>query len=146
MKTFYLIKSCLPALFLPIAPGMVQVELARQGLLNYGSTAYFAVLMQILFTCGIVIWIAYTVNRKERKKAFLRMSCVSKKVHYNGKWMTVEHYLAEFHNVQVSHGMTPEESTAWLRESEDYVRSQAIDMLETGETISAPGEDMLVAK
>jgi hypothetical protein len=38
--------------------------------------------------------------------------------------MTVEVYLAEHHNIHVSHGMTPEESQQWMAEAEDYVRRE----------------------
>ena len=129
MKTFYLIKSFLPFIFLPIAPGVVQVELQRQGLLSYGGSAYLAVLMQIIFTLGIIIWLTRAVGRKNeaKAKAFLRMSCVSKKVFHHGQWISVEQYLAENHNIVVSHGMTPEESKNWLRESEEWLREHVVD-------------------
>jgi hypothetical protein len=133
MKTFYLIKYFLPAFFLPIAPGVVQMELARQGIHTFGGSV-FAVILQIVLTLGIIAWVAQAVNRKAEKKAFLRMSCVSKKVYHREKWITVEQYLAEYHNVVVSHGMTPEESTAWLRESEEYVKGQTQEIFQDRET------------
>jgi hypothetical protein len=126
MKTFYLIKSFLPFVFLPIAPGVIQVELERRGLLTYGSSAFFTILMQVIFTLGIIVWLARVVNQKNKTKAFLRMSCVSKKVFYQGRWISVEQYLADYHNVVVSHGMTPEESTAWVHESEEWLRREAV--------------------
>jgi hypothetical protein len=52
------------------------------------------------------------------------MSCVSKKVFFKGTWMTVEQYLAEQHNVVVSHGMTPEESKEWIADAEEYLRRE----------------------
>src|ERR1700693_705315 len=114
MKLFYLIKSFLPFVFLPIAPGMIQVELERQGILTNGNNdAFLTVLMQIIFALGIIVWLTRVVNQKSRTKAFLRMSCVSKKVFYQGRWISVEQYLAEYHNIVVSHGMTPEECNAW---------------------------------
>jgi hypothetical protein len=126
MKTYYFIKSILPYLFLPLAPGVVQVELARQGLLSSSTDALIAFFMQVVFTLGIIVFLARTIHRRVDAKAFLRMSCVSKKVFYNGKWMSVEQYLSEHHNVVVSHGMTPEESEAWLRESEEYLRETIV--------------------
>jgi hypothetical protein len=126
MKTIYLIKSLLPFIFLPIAPGVVQVELQRHGALSYGSSAFYTILIQLIFTVGIIAWAAYSFNHRKEKKEFLRMSCVSKKVFHQGKWMTVEHYLAEYHNIVVSHGMTPEESTAWIHESEEWLRQNVI--------------------
>jgi len=122
MKTFYLIKSFVPFIFLPIAPGVVQVGLEWQGLLTYGSSAFFTVLVQVAFTLGVIVWVASVVNRKKQEKAFLRMSCVSKKVYHQGQWITVEQYLAENHNIVVSHGMTPEEAKVWVDESEDWLR------------------------
>lgn len=122
VKTFYLIKSFLPFIFLPLAPGVVQVELERHGVLTNGNFAFFAVLMQTAFTLGIIAWLARVVNRKNTAKAFLRMSCISKKVFHKGQWISVEEYLADNHNIVVSHGMTPEESKAWVRESEEWLR------------------------
>jgi hypothetical protein len=130
MKTIYLIKSLLPFLFLPIAPGVVQVELERHGLVSYGNSAFITVLIQLISTVGIISWAAYSLSRRQEKKEFLRMSCVSKKVYYQEQWMTVEHYLAKYHNIVVSHGMTPEESTAWIQESEEWLRQNVSD--ETG--------------
>jgi hypothetical protein len=122
MKTYYFIKSTLPYLFLPLAPSAVQIELARQGMLTTGPTGLLAFFMQIVFTLGIIVFLGRAIHRKNESKAFVRMSCVSKKVFHEGKWMSVEQYLADHHNVVVSHSMTPEESEAWLRESEEYLR------------------------
>jgi hypothetical protein len=124
MKTFYLIKSFAPFLFLPFAPGVVQVELERQGLLTYGNTTFFTFLVQIAFTIGVVLWITRAMERKTRTKAFLKMSCVSKKVFHDGQWMSVEQYLSEHHNVMVSHGMTPEEAKVWMQESEEWLEKE----------------------
>ncbi len=145
MKTIYLTKSFLPLIFLPFAPGMIQAELERHGLLNYGNGPLFAFLVQIAFTLGIVIWISRIINRKSQTtKAFLKMSCISKKVFYSGRWMSVEQYLAENHNVVVSHGMTPEEATSWIRESEEWLREEkALECCDNQEDIEK-GEQMLV--
>lgn len=124
MKTIYLIKSFLPLTFLPIAPGVVQVELMRQGMLSYGSGAIMTVAMQLVFTLAILLWAARNAQKKTEAKAFLKMSCVSKKVYHQGAWMTVEKYLADHHNIVVSHGMTPEESQDWLRDSEKWLRNE----------------------
>jgi hypothetical protein len=121
MKTLYFLKSILPFVFLPVAPGVLQVELERQGVLGSNTGLMYAVLMQVLFTFGIVAWLLRVV-RSRSEKSFLRMSCVSKKVFHDGKWVSVERYLAEKHNVIVSHGMTPEESTAWSQQAEAYLR------------------------
>lgn len=128
MKTYYFIKSILPYFFLPLAPGMVQVELARQGLITNGPTGLLAFFMQVFFTLGIIVFLGRAIHRKNETKAFLRMSCVSKKVFLKGKWVSVEQYLAEHHNVVVSHGMTPEEMEEWLRESEQYLREVDIPL------------------
>jgi len=147
MKTFYFIKSFLPFIFVPIAPGVVQVELQRQGLLTYGSSALFAVVMQIFFTLGIIVWLARAVNRKNKMKAFLRMSCISKKVFHQGQWVSVEQYLADNHNIVVSHGLTPEESKAWLRESEEWLREEKeLETLDQMGIAPARHEDMAIAK
>ena len=147
MKTLYLIKSFLPFIFLPIAPGVVQVELERQGLLTYGSNDFLIILMQILFTIGIIIWLARVVNRKNEAKAFLRMSCVSKKVFHQGQWISVEQYLAKNHNIVVSHGMTPEESNAWVHESEEWLRdAKELEIFDKTEVASAQNEGVLTAK
>jgi hypothetical protein len=122
MKTFYLFKSILPFTFLPIAPGVVQVELVRQGIISYGSGAFLTLLIQIAITFGVIAWLARKTNKTNNTGAFLKMSCVSKKVFHEGQWMTVEKYLADHHNIVVSHGMTPEESEAWLRDSEEWLR------------------------
>jgi hypothetical protein len=145
MKTFYLIKSFLPFLFLPIAPGLVQVELERQGLLVHGSNAAAATLiLQVIFTLGVVAWLAYIVKRKKQATEFLRMSCVSKKVFHQGRWMSVEQYLADFHNITVSHGMTPEESDNWMRESEEWLRNSALQDEKKSEPM--PTRDLAFAK
>ena len=123
MKTLYLIKSVLPFLFLPLAPGVLQLELARQGFLT-GSWAICVIAGQGIVTLATIAWMGLIITR-QRQKAFLRMSCVSKKVFCQGRWMTVESYLAEHHNIQVSHAMTPEESQAWLAEAQDYIREQS---------------------
>ena len=102
---------------------MLQLELARQGLLT-GNWASFAIAAQGIFTLGLIAWLGLSLTR-QRRKGFLRMSCVSKKVHFQGRWMTVERYLAEHHNiVVVSHAMTPEESQAWLADAEEYLRQE----------------------
>ncbi len=124
MKTLYLIKSILPFIFLPVAPGVLQIELARQGLLT-GSWAVCVIAAQGIFTLGIIAWLGLAITR-QRRKAFMRMSCVSKKVYFQGRWMTVEQYLAEHHNVHVSHAMTPEESQAWMADAEDYLRENFV--------------------
>lgn len=122
MKTLYLLKSLLPFIFLPVAPGVLQIELARQGFLT-GSCAGYVIAAQGIFTLGTIAWLGLIIIR-QRQKAFVRMSCVSKKVYFQGQWMTVEQYLAEHHNVHVSHGMTPEESQAWIADAEDYLRRE----------------------
>src|ERR1700679_1713857 len=76
MKTLYLTKTLLPLLFLPVAPGVLQLELARQGLLT-GNWADFVIAAQGIFTLGIIAWLGLSITR-HRQKAFLRMSCVSK--------------------------------------------------------------------
>jgi hypothetical protein len=147
MKTLYLIKSFLPFIFLPIAPGVIQVELERRGILTYGSSAFFPVLMQIVFTLGIIVWLARLVNRKNETKAFLKMSCVSKKVLYRGQWVSVEQYLADYHNIVVSHGMTPEESEAWVRESEEWLRTKKeLEIFEETDTVPHRDNDAVLAK
>jgi hypothetical protein len=124
VKTLYLIKTFLPFLFLPIAPGVVQVELVRHGMLNSGTSPLCSILIQIALTLGIIALLALRANRQNKAKGFLRMSCVSKKVFHREQWMTVEQYLSENHNVVVSHGMTPEETKAWVHESEEYLRQE----------------------
>jgi hypothetical protein len=128
MKTFYVIKTILPLLLLPVAPGMLQIELARQGLLT-GGWALFFIGAQGVLTLGTIVWLGLVIFRK-REKAFLRMSCVSKKVFFQGGWMSVEQYLAEHHNIVVSHGMTPEESQEWVSDAEQYLREQSPEELE----------------
>jgi hypothetical protein len=124
VKTIYLIKSFLPFIFLPIAPSVVQVELERQGMLSYATSPLFSILVQLVLTLGIITWLAIKAHRENKAKAFLRMSCVSKKVFHQDRWITVEQYLSEHHNVVVSHGMTPEESRAWIDEAEAYLRRE----------------------
>ena len=138
MKTFYLIKSLLPFIFLPIAPGILQVELARQGFLT-GAWAFYLIAAQGVFTLVTIAWIGFAIMRS-RDKAFLRMSCVSKKVYFQGRWMTVEAYLAEHHNVVVSHGLTPEESQAWVADAESYLRQEHL-MADGDATCSLPEVD-----
>ena len=137
MKTLYLIKSFLPFIFLPLAPGLAQVELERHGVLTYGNGAIFALAMQVVFTLGIITWLVRSANSKNKAKAFLRMSCISKKVFDHGEWVSVEKYLADNYNIVVSHGMTPEESKAWLRESEEWLRvEKELEVLRTREITS----------
>jgi hypothetical protein len=144
MKTMYLIKSFLPLLFLPVAPGVLQLELARQGLLT-GGWAACAIAAQGVFTLVILAWLGRQIMRQQ-EKAFLRMSCVSKKVFFKDRWMTVEQYLAEQHNVLVSHSMTPEESRAWLADAEDFMRREnaaADDTVALPELVGSPTEHPL---
>ena len=122
MKTIYLLKTLIPFVFLPIAPGVIQVGLERQGMLQSGSGEFMAIVMQIVFSLGLIAWLGLVLHRKNKAQAFLTMSCVSKKVFYKDRWMTVEQYLAEHHNIIVSHGLTPEESDDWVRESEEWIR------------------------
>jgi hypothetical protein len=135
MKTLYLTKTLLPLLFLPVAPGVLQLELARQGLMT-GNWAGLVIAAQGIFTLGLIAWLGLSITR-HRQKPFLRMSCVSKKVHFQGRWMTVESYLAEQHGIEVSHAMTPEESQAWLADAEEYLR-QEIPSLEADQTGALP--------
>jgi hypothetical protein len=136
MKTIYLIKAFMPFLFLPFAPAVVQVELERQGLLDCGSSTFFSILVQIAFTVGVVFWLARVVSRRNQTKAFLKMSCVSKKVFHNGEWVSVEQYLADHHNVTVSHGLTPEEAKDWVRESEEYLEKETRAFAQTEASVS----------
>ncbi len=115
MKTFYILKI-LPALLLPLAPAVVQAELQRHGVAIGNNAFCLIIVLQILLTFGIVARLVRSLHRKN-DKAFLRMSCVSKKVCVQGQWMSVEKYLADHHNIVVSHGMTPEESDEWLRDA-----------------------------
>lgn len=119
MKTIYLFKSVLPALLLPLAPQVAQTELQRHGFATSTEGGLMIAFMQILLTVAVASWLLRALPRKNGR-AFLRMSCVSKKVYHNGQWMTVEKYLAEHHNIVVSHGMTPEESDEWLRDSREW--------------------------
>ena len=137
MKTFYIIKSILPIICLPIAPGVIQVELQRQGLLSGNTSILIAILLQIIFTIVIVLWIARVIRLEHEAKAYLKMSCVSKKVFHEGEWMTVERYLSDRHNIVVSHGMTPEESTEWLRDAREWVRTQAASELNAPQSYHA---------
>jgi len=130
VKTIYLIKTFLPFVFLPIAPSVVQIELERQGWLSYATSPLFSILVQIILTLGIIAWFVIKANRQTEAKEFLRMSCISKKVFHQDQWISVEQYLAVHHNVVVSHGMTPEESTAWLTESEAYLRHEREQQVE----------------
>ena len=134
MKTIYLIKSFIPFLFLPLAPGVVQVELERHGLLTYSSSTFLTILVQIAFALALMAWLAHTLNKKNKTQAFLKMSCVSKKVFHSGKWMSVEQYLADHHNIVVSHGLTPEEAGVWMRESEEWIEreTKAFEKSEVG--------------
>jgi hypothetical protein len=127
MKTYYFLKTVMPFIFLPVAPGVLQVELVRQGLLGSNVGLTYAVVMQVLFTFGIVAWL-FRIVRRRGEKSFLRMSCVSKKVFHDGKWVSVERYLSEKHNVIVSHGMTPEESSEWSQQAEAYLRQVDVRM------------------
>ena len=136
MKTLYLLKTLLPFIFLPIAPGFLQIELARQGYLA-GHWAAYVIAAQGIFTLGTIVWLGLVITR-QREKAFLRMSCVSKQVYFQGRWMTVEQYLAEHHNIHVSHGMTPEESQAWVADAEKYIREERL--LSDGDPSCAPPE------
>ena len=128
MKTFYLIKSFLPFAFLPIAPSVVQAELQREGILAPAGGALLSVVMQVIFTLGIIAWIARTVHRKNQTQAFLRMSSLSKKVYHQDRWISVEQYLALNHNIVVSHGLTPDEWEEWVRESEQYLGTEVPDV------------------
>ena len=139
MKTLYLIKSILPFTFLPIAPGVVQVELVRQGIISYGSGAFLTLLIQIAITFGVIAWLARKTNKTNQTGAYLKMSCVSKKVFHNGQWMSFEKYLADHHNIVVSHGMTPEESEAWVRDSEEWLRE--VKDVEQYATMEIPTEE-----
>jgi hypothetical protein len=124
MKTLYLTKYILPFIFLPVAPGVLQLELARQGYLT-GTAAAYVIAAQGIFTLVTLGWLGITIIR-QRQGAFLRMSCVSKKVYIQGRWMAVEQYLAENHNIQVSHAMTPEETQAWIAEAQEYLRRENV--------------------
>jgi len=101
---------------------MVQVELVRQGFISGSNTAFMTILLQVALAFAVMAWVAHKAHRRNVATAFLKMSCVSKKVFHDGQWMTVEKYLADHHNIVVSHGMTPEESEAWLRDSEEWLR------------------------
>ena len=83
MKTFYLLKLMLPFVLLPIAPGVLQFELARQGFLT-GSEAFYAIVAQGVFTLGTIAWLGRLISRRQ-ERGFLRMSCVSKKVFHQGR-------------------------------------------------------------
>jgi hypothetical protein len=64
------------------------------------------------------------------------MSCVSKKVFHNATWMSVEQYLADHHNVFVSHGMTPEEANDWMRESEAFLERERAEYAKSEVSVS----------
>ena len=125
MKTIYLFKSVLPAMLLPFAPQVAQAELHRHGIATTTDGVWFMALLQILLAVGVAFWLLRSRPQpRKRNRAFLKMSCVSKKVYHDGQWMTVEKYLAEHHNIVVSHGMTPEETQEWVADAEQYLREQ----------------------
>jgi hypothetical protein len=130
MKTFYLIKSLSPFLFLLTAPRVLEAEMARQSFFANGPSVVFNLVVQILFAIALFIWFSRVVKQKKESAAFLKMSCVSKKVFHDDRWITVEQYLSDHHNIVVSHGMTPEECADWKRQALDemnrnFARHQA---------------------
>jgi hypothetical protein len=124
MKTLYIFKSGFPAFFLPLAPEVAQDELERHGMIAGGGSMLAVVTLQVLLTFAVVAWLVRSFQQRKKDTEFLRMSCVSKKVFHQGRWMSVESYLADQHNIVVSHGMTPEESDAWLRESREWAEAE----------------------
>jgi len=123
MKMFYLTKSLSAFLVLLTGPRVLEIELARHRLFGLNATSFFNFLVQVLFAVALFVWVTRAVNRKKKSSAFLTMSCVSKKVLHRDRWIPVEQYLCDQHNILVSHGMTPEECADWKR--------QALDEIET---------------
>ena len=117
MKMFYVMKSLSPFLFLMTAPRVVDVEMGQHSFFSSGDGALVSLLVQTAFAAALFGWIAALIKQKKESAEFLTMSCVSKKVFHRQKWISVEQYLSENHNITVSHGLTPEECADWKRQA-----------------------------
>ena len=84
-----------------------------------GSEIVLAVILVLSSILGVLVML----RRFMRAKQFLVISAYSKKVNYKGEWITIEEYLQRELGVEVSHGMTPDESREVM---DDFHRRRAL--------------------
>jgi hypothetical protein len=116
----YIVQWLFPVfIVMPLLFGLLRAEGERRGWISHETGIAFMALGQFFIGTGMLFWVALNLNRVEALKKIIKMSCVSKKILDEGNWVTVEKYLSDHHNIEVSHGMTPEEAETWLREAKE---------------------------
>ncbi len=116
----YLVRWLLPVfLLLPFLFGLLRAEGERRGWISHESGIAFMALGQFFIGAVMLFWVARNLDRVDVLKKVIRMSCVSKKIFDQGDWVSVEKYLMSHYNIEVTHGMTPEEAETWLREASE---------------------------
>jgi len=117
-----LVRSLLPVFILmPLLFGLLRTEGERRGWVSHETGIALMAMGQFFLGVGMLFWVARNLDRVEALKKIIKMTCVSKKVFHQGEWVTVEEYLREHHNIEVSHGMTPDEAETWLREAMESI-------------------------
>jgi hypothetical protein len=116
----HLARRLLPLfIFMPLFLGSLRAECEQQGWISHETGVALMALAQFFVGVGMLFLVAHNLDRVDALKKVVKMSCVSKKVFDQGNWVPVEKYLLDHFNIEVSHGMTPEECEAWLREGEE---------------------------
>jgi hypothetical protein len=134
------LRTLLPvAWLLPPLAGWVRHVAEREGVVsNPLGVAAFAV-AQTVTLCAVVYWCAVRLagveerlaaerERREDLERLVTMCAWTRKVRWNGEWVSVERYLAERWGVDVTHGMSDEIAAAM----------EADALAEAGAALAAP--------
>jgi hypothetical protein len=104
----------------PLALGFLRIEAEQAGWISHEVGTALMALAQVLIGVGMLFWVIRMIDRTKTLEQFITMSCVSKRVLHDGKWIAIEQYLHDQFHIQTSHGMTPEEAETWLNEAVFY--------------------------
>ncbi len=108
MMTFLILSVWLVRIFL------FDGSIITKGIKLEGRISRFEVIVVLLLIFGNIM-ASLSLFRKFNKAApYLTMSAQSKKVEYDGDWISIEEYLQREIGVVVSHSITPEEKEAAL--------------------------------
>jgi hypothetical protein len=105
----------------PLFLGLLRGECERLGWISHETGIALMAYVQFLIGMAMLIWVARTLSHVEALKRQVKISCFSKLILDKGSWVTVEKYLSDNYNVEISHGMTPDEADIWLRQGTEEI-------------------------
>jgi hypothetical protein len=126
----YVVRRLFPIfIVVPLLLGLLRAESERLGWISRDTGIACMAFGQFLIGMAMLFWVARNLRREGQLKKMVKMSCVSKRILDHGSWVTVEEFLSDHYNVEVSHGMTSEEADQWLHEGVDEIPAADPDHL-----------------